>query len=359
MSVRLVIALVVFHFFSSLSHGQGFAGLGLEGNGYAKVEKGKIFAFPQDHGAHPDYRIEWWYITANLEDSSGKQYGIQWTLFRQATAPPPQREGWHSQQVWLGHAAVSAEGKHLSAETVARGLTGQAGVTTDPLSVWIDDWNLSSNAKPGDDALSSIELQASAKDFSYKLAMTAEGGLVFHGLSGISKKSDLGQSSFYYSQPFYSVAGKLMIEGQPVDVAGKAWLDREWSSQPLSATQTGWDWFSIHLASGEKVMLFRLRNAAADNYYSGTWISADGTTSQLDPTAIKFSELEKTEVQNHIIPTRWRLEVPSRQLDIETTPLNQDSWMNTSIQYWEGPISISGSHEGVGYLEMTGYDAEK
>ena len=29
--------------------------------------------------------------------------------------------------------------------------------------------------------------------------------------------------------------------------------------------------------------------------------------------------------------------------------------MGTSFPYWEGPISFSGSHAGVGYLEMTGY----
>jgi predicted secreted hydrolase len=36
--------------------------------------------------------------------------------------------------------------------------------------------------------------------------------------------------------------------------------------------------------------------------------------------------------------------------------LNPDAWMTTSIPYWEGPVTISGSHGGVGYLEMKGYD---
>ena len=30
--------------------------------------------------------------------------------------------------------------------------------------------------------------------------------------------------------------------------------------------------------------------------------------------------------------------------------------MGTSFPYWEGPISISGTHSGRGYLEMTGYE---
>lgn len=356
MSVRFALAVAMYYVLTGTLFGQGFAGLGAQGDGYAQVEAGKVFAYPQDHGAHPDYRIEWWYVTANLKDETGKQYGVQWTLFRQATAPPPQRNGWISQQVWLGHAAISAQGVHLSAETVARGLTGQAGAETEPFSAWIDHWNMTSIAKAGADAFSAIALQATAKNFSYDLNLTTPEKLIFHGQSGISKKSEQGQSSYYYSQPFYSVSGKLNIEGQSIDVVGNAWLDREWSSQPLSATQSGWDWFSIHLDSGEKVMLFRLRDTTSEDYYSGTWISADGTTDPLPPSSIRFTELDRTKAQQTEIPTRWRLEVASRQLDIETTPLNADSWMKTSIRYWEGPINVSGTHTGVGYLEMTGYD---
>src|SRR6202007_2949724 len=84
---------------------QGFAGLGMNAEGFAEVVPGKTFAFPADHGPHPDYRIEWWYLTANLVDSTGAAYGAQWTLFRQASRPGAQAEGWANQQVWMGHAA--------------------------------------------------------------------------------------------------------------------------------------------------------------------------------------------------------------------------------------------------------------
>ncbi|MEL6198023.1 MAG: lipocalin-like domain-containing protein, partial [Pseudomonadota bacterium] len=64
---------------------QGFAGMGSEaGDGYAEVRPETPIAFPADHGPHPDFRIEWWYVTANLEDAEGTPYGLQWTLFRSA-----------------------------------------------------------------------------------------------------------------------------------------------------------------------------------------------------------------------------------------------------------------------------------
>src|SRR3984893_8691525 len=119
---------------------QGFAGLGVKGSGFADVRPGKIFSFPEDHGPHPDYRIEWWYVTANLVDSAGTAYGAQWTLFRQAMKPGAQLEGWANQQIWMGHAAVTLADTHRFGQTLARGGVGQAGVEAQPYHAWIDSW---------------------------------------------------------------------------------------------------------------------------------------------------------------------------------------------------------------------------
>src|SRR5436305_13502107 len=95
---------------------QGFAGLGRDAEGFASVVPGRALTFPADHGPHPDYRIEWWYLTANLVDPTGAACGVQWTLFRQALAPGPQQEGWDNQQIWMGQAAVTSEGLHRFSE---------------------------------------------------------------------------------------------------------------------------------------------------------------------------------------------------------------------------------------------------
>jgi predicted secreted hydrolase len=142
--------------------------------------------------------------------------------------------------------------------------------------------------------------------------------------------------------------------GVPVKVSGKAWLDREWSSQPLASDQTGWDWFSLHLPSGEKVMAFRLRDSAS-GYISANWISNDGTTTPLSANDVLLEPLRKAKVNGKDIPVAWRVRIPSRGLDITTSALNDQAWMATSTPYWEGPISFTGSSAGVGYLEMTGY----
>jgi len=337
------------------ARGQGFAGLSENGDGFAQVVPGKHFDFPADHGPHPDFRIEWWYVTANLTDATDHAYGLQWTLFRQAARPGPQAEGWASQQIWMAHAAVTRADTHRSAEKFARGGVGQAGVQAKPFLAWIDAWQMTAPPECNDQALAPLAIAAATTDFSYALQLTADRPVVLQGDHGYSKKSERNQASYYYSQPFYQARGRLTIDDKPVDVSGHAWLDREWSSQPLSPDQTGWDWFSLHLASGEKLMLYRMRQTDGHHYASGTWIAPDGATMPLGPADIVMTPKGTVEISGHKLPVDWHLELPARGLAIDCTPLNPKAWMGTSVPYWEGPISFAGSHTGVGYLELTGY----
>ncbi len=331
----------------------GFAGLGEEAAGFAPVVPGRTFAFPRDFGPHPDFRIEWWYVTANLSDAAGTAYGVQWTLFRQALAPGEERDGFASQQVWMGHAAVTAAGTHRFSETLARGGIGQAGVTAVPFKAWIDDWSFAE--ADGAEGLAAATLSASGRDFSYALALENRHPPVLQGDHGFSRKSERGQASYYYSQPFFEASGTLTIEGRSVHVTGQAWMDREWSSQPLAADQKGWDWFSLHLSGGEKLMLFQLRSETGAPFRSGSWIDADGSVTALTGDDIVLTPGETHEVAGRRLPVSWTVEVKSRGLRITTAPLNPESWMGTVFPYWEGPITFHGSHTGVGYLEMTGY----
>src|SRR3954466_14326043 len=273
---------------------QGFAGLGREASGFASVVPGRALRFPADHGPHPDYRIEWWYLTANLVDATGAACGLQWTLFRQALAPGPQQEGWANQQIWMGHAAVTRADTHRYSETFARGGIGQAGVEAAPFRAWIDAWDMRGLDGMSDATIAPLDLAASGPDFSYALRLNAERPLVLQGVAGYSKKSERGQASYYFSQPFYTASGTLTVDGKPLQVTGSAWMDREWSSQPLASDQTGWDWFSLHLDSGEKLMLFRLRQNDGQNYFSGNWIGPEGKSAQVAYADIIMTPISST-----------------------------------------------------------------
>jgi predicted secreted hydrolase len=351
----IVRAALIFLLTASQSLAQGFAGLGTQAEGFAVPERPAQFDFPADHGPHPEYRIEWWYLTATLQGPDGTPYGAQWTLFRSALAPEDSA-GWQATQLWMGHAGLTTPSAHFAAERLARGGIGQAGATADPFEAWIDDWTMRSTAAPGADAYSALALTARGLDFAYDLSLEATGPLIFHGDQGYSVKSAEGQASYYYSQPFYRVTGTLTLPDGPVTVTGTAWLDREWSSQPLSETQDGWDWFSLQFEDGARMMGFGLRDRAGETYTSATWIAPDGTTTAYPDGALRLTALDTAQVAGRDVPVEWRVQLPDRGLDIETRAINPQSWMDVSFAYWEGPITFTGSHDGIGYLEMTGYE---
>lgn len=336
-------ALILSALAASQARGQGFAGLGTGSAGYAMPDPARPIRFPQDHAPHPSFRIEWWYLTAPLRFDDGTSLGIQWTLFRSALSPDPATPDGIPPQAWLGHAAITTAGLHRVAERYGRGGTGQAGAAGAPFAAWIDEWRMQG------DTPDRLELRAGGSDFRYALDLRAQGPLIRHGQGGYSVKSQAGQASYYYSQPFYAATGTVDLGRGPRRVTGAGWLDREWSSQPLAADQDGWDWFSLHLDDGRRLMAFRLRGT--QDYKSGTLIAPDGGTVPLADDGIDLAP----ERSGDRAPVSWRLRLPGHGVDLAITALNPQAYMTTRIPYWEGPVTVGGTATGRGYLEMTGY----
>jgi predicted secreted hydrolase len=341
------------------------------GAGFAEVLPGKRLDFPRDHLPHTDYRIEWWYLTANLVDHRGLDWGLHWTLFRQALNSDGNPQGWNSNQIWMAHAALSTPDGHVYEQRFARGGIGQAGVEINDgrFTAWLDDWELQGD---GPEPLPGT-LNTRLQDFNVRLSLDMATPWVLHGDQGYSQKSAQGQASYYYSQPHVQVAGIIQRAGESVKVSGPGWLDREWSSQPLADNQPGWDWFSLHLNDGSALMVYRLRHSSTgragirgdqgdDDWVSGTWISPEGDAQALSADDIHLRPLEKREVQRNQqeavhLPLVWSLALPGKgeAYRWRIRAPDPDHWLATTFPYWEGPIVAEGVNPGVGYLEMTGY----
>jgi predicted secreted hydrolase len=330
--------------------------------GYAQAQPGMRLEFPRDHGSHPDFRIEWWYLTANLEDPQGRPYGLQWTLFRYAVEPPGQHDPgtpWQEAQLFMAHLGLTTPDDHVSFQRYARGGdhggVAQAGVTASPFAAWLDDWSLHSM---GPEWLP-LEVFAWQDDYVAHLELASDRPLVLQGDGGFSQKHPLGGGSHYYSQPFLNASGYLRWRGEMVEVSGQAWLDREWSSQFLRRDQLGWDWFALHLDSGEKLMLFRLRTRGdGEDYRHGVLIAPDGGKRSLDPAQIRFEVLGETTVARRLLPLHWRIGLPEIDRSLEVTAVRPDQWMDVDFPYWEGAVTVRGAgpaNRGRGYLELTGY----
>lgn len=339
---------------------EGFAGLaGLEKRNdsnsnadtpYLQPAPGDRLSFPVDYGPHPQHRIEWWYLTANLETAAGEPLGLQWTQFRQAlqpraaAAPAPAATDWPLQAAWMAHGAVSWKGQHYFEEKLARGDMGTAGATAVPFNVWLDDWRLTGNADND-----RWQLHAAGEDWSYDLTLSIEGDPVAHGDQGFSAKSASGEGSMYFSLVNIAITGEVTLNGEALAVSGKGWFDREWSSQLLKTGQKGWDWFALHLDSGGKLMAFRLRDDSG-TFQSGTWIPAQGDPVPLGPEDLSLQALDRREG----VPVRWQLRVPAYQIDLELSAPPGDYLNRGLYPYWESPVSVTGSHQGQGYMELTG-----
>ena len=342
-----------------------FTVLAQEAEGFLQAQPGRSLEFPRDHGPHPGFRIEWWYLTANLEDRLGRQFGAQWTLFRYQTRTPEDAGSanpWHSEQLYMGHFAVTAPGGHQAFQRYARGGVhggiAQAGVRAVPFSAWLDDWTMTSTGE----SWLPLQVMARAGPVGMALELRATGPLVLQGDAGFSQKHPAGGGSYYYSQPFIRASGTLDVDGETVAVSGDAWIDREWSSQFLQEDQAGWDWFSLHLESGEKLMLFRLRGrdgtGPAGDFKYGSLIAADGGRIALEPSQIVLEELQLETVAGRRLPLRWHIGLPGIDRSFEVRALYADQWMDLDYPYWEGVITVHGDSPGSrgrGYLEMTGY----
>ncbi|WP_261905102.1 lipocalin-like domain-containing protein [Vibrio fortis] len=326
---------------------------------FTPVTEGVEINFPADHQAHPDFRHEWWYLTANLTDEDGQALGVQWTQFRFAAAPPSnsneaKKTQWQSSQIYMAHSAVTTQKKHYADEKWSRDHAALAGVDVSPFRVYLDDWQWTSST----DDLFPATLNASSEQFGYSLILTSSAPYQKQGKQGYSEKSADGQvASYYYSQPFIDVSGQVVIDGNTHQVFGKGWIDREWSSQFLLDSQQGWDWFALRLNDETSLVVFQLRDSetGSASYSNARLMNQDGSGTAIARDEIAMRVQKYTEIDNRDYPTEWTISIPNHEIELTVSALNPNAKMPLSVPYWEGPVIIQGSHTGSGYMELTGY----
>jgi predicted secreted hydrolase len=347
--------------------GAGGRGAAADGGGYAQALAPRNFVFPRDHGAHPDFRSEWWYFTGNLATPDGRRFGYQWVLFRNALAPRPaaRSSAWAANQAYMSHLAVTdvADRRFYFFERFARGAAGLAGTQPEPLRLWLEDWTLEDQTGNGD-----WTLRASAENIQLALEMKAIKPVVLQGDRGLSRKSAApGNASYYYSISRLATRGILRLAGKTHVVSGSSWLDREWSTSALAEDQQGWDWFALQLDDDTDIMfyLLRRRDGTVDPFSRGVVIDRAGRTTALSQEDIVLTVLDHwRSPRGTRYPARWRLSVASRDLVLDIRPVIPDQELDASVRYWEGAVDAIGSLgarpiTGRGYVELVGYETQQ
>ncbi len=338
--------------------------------GYTKAEEVRQFTFPDDHGPHPEYRNEWWYVTGNLDGPAAERFGFELTLFRFALMPlsvsePHDASAWRTHQIFIGHFAVTdvAKQKFHVAERYARASVGLAGARARPFRVWLENWSFAGI----EDSSSAWRVRATADDIELDLTLTPLKAPVLNGQHGLSQKADKpGNATYYYSVPRLHSEGTLQIDGTVFPVSGLSWLDHEWGSSVLSSEQQGWDWFAVQLSDGSDLMFYSLRkvDGTRDAHSAGTWVNRQGHSIPLGTEDVSIEVLAYWDSPlGGRYPAAWRLLSPLLDLDLQLKPVLNAQELNTSPRYWEGAVDVMGQKAGVaidgrGYVELTGYATE-
>jgi predicted secreted hydrolase len=325
---------------------------------YRQAVPGYRFEFPRDHFSHPDFRTEWWYYTGNVQTGGGHAYGFELVFFRQGEHRDSQNaSAWQIDDVYLAHLALSdlAGGPFRYYKRLNRGGPGLAGASGSDARIWNGNWEAKWDLASGAQTLTAV-----AEGIRFNLRLTAQKSPVINGENGVSQKAEgAGKASYYVSYTRLAVEGTL----NGAEVSGTAWMDHEWFTHQLEASQQGWDWFSVQLENGPEFMLFQLRrkDGSIDPFSSGTYVPHDGRAVHLRREAFTLEPLEywKSPNTGARYPVRWRITIPSLGVNLECRAARSDQELvaenGSGTTYWEGAVRYSGSARGSGYLEMTGY----
>ncbi len=331
---------------------------------YQPALPGYEFAFPRDHGAHEEYRTEWWYYTGHLTADDGRRYGFELTFFRvgvdRSVSSGVSR--WALGNLSLTHFAISdvAGNDFRFYEKLNRSSPFTANAATGKLDVFNEGWRATTLPD------GSWRIVAAAGKDSIDLVLTTRKPPAIHGENGVSVKAPgIGYASHYYSMTRLAVRGRVNGRG----CRGLAWMDHEFGSSQLRENQQGWDWFSIQLDNDSELMLYQMRrkDGTPDVTSAGSLITSEGEVIHLrhDDMRITPTGTWQSPKSRATYPMGWTVAVPKFGIELTLRPLlrNQElvTRSSTRVTYWEGAVDVSGRFgntgvRGGGYVEMTGYD---
>lgn len=339
-----------------------------------RIRAGTPLRFPQDFGAHPAFRTEWWYITGQLQPApqtgsatrspSSPAYGFQITFFRtRVDAARHSASAFATRQLVFAHAALTdlQQGRLLHDQRIGRAGFGLADAAEGDTQVQLRGWQLQRSGPPTQSRYTS---HVAARDFSFDLAFTQTQALLLQGEAGLSRKGPQPvNASHYYSQPHLAVQGSLRHEGRTLAVQGQAWLDHEWGESLLDPAAVGWDWVGMNLHDGSALTAFRLRRRDGSTLWAGGSLRRPGEAARaFQPDEVRFTPQRTwaSPATGARYPVQWLLDVAGARYQVKARLDNQelDSRQSTGNVYWEGLsdlLDAQGRVIGQGYLEMTGY----
>ncbi|MEA3278592.1 MAG: lipocalin-like domain-containing protein [Pseudomonadota bacterium] len=341
--------------------------LSIDEDGFARADKHWEFRFPDDHGAHPEFRSETWSFTGNLEGPGGQRFGFQLALFRLALSPDPgqRSSAWAANQIYGAQFALTdaSLGEFRAYERVSRAALGLSGSSREPLRVWLEDWSL--EVRENREGQSGFHLAVDAEDLALALRLDPKKPPLTQGDVDLLDAQPSGRGSFhFYFMPRLEVAGTLRVGDRDHRVRGTAWLDRAWGAVPLSRGQIALNRFALQLADGRDLLCLQLRrrDGSGTPIPSCLLVADDGSVRRFGRREIEMEAVGdwRSVVDGSSYPLHWRLTLPAEGLDLRIAPVLENQELNLSLRLWRGAVKATGASQGDaaagwGYLELSGY----
>jgi predicted secreted hydrolase len=315
--------------------------------GKLAMEKLPAVKLPADDAPHEN-ATEWWYYSGHLQTDSGERYSFRVATFL--------RQGALAHTAFHGSLRDHQSGKHYTDQARTEGKPADG--RRDGFGFSHGPWQITGSGPKH-------TVRMSGKAFAVDLALNDSLPPVLHQAPAtpVAGLLDLGTAgwSYYTSRPRMTAAGSLSIDGVSKAVRGEVWFDHQWGN--FEASTLRWNWFALQLAGGADLMLYELFDRqGVPVLRMGSYVK-DGVTSALGAADFKASSRGswKSKVSGVTYPMDWTIAVPSRGVDLKLEPVNRqsqfDARLTTLNVYWEGAVKISGSQSGVGFLELSGYEA--
>jgi len=360
--------------------------------GFSRAYRQRDFQFPRDYLAHPEFKHESWRIVGNLSTRTGRKFGYQLSIYRIGVLADPtlrpttntlpntkdikisSPSRWRANHYYMADFALTdvVGERHYSAQRFQRNALGLSGaidksvgrVDSKGIKIWVEDWVVESIQN--DDF--PVRITAQEDSVRINISLAAGKGVILNGDRGLSMRGDKpGNASYYYSMPQMQTRGSIFVEGEEYEVNGSSWLDQEWSTTALDSKAVGWDWFGLHLSSGEELLLylFRDENGNFSNFSGGTFIEKNNEITRLSASDISLDVKEEwVSPHTHVrYPASWIVQLPILNLELNLVPYLADQEIDLKVNYWEGALRVSGRRingggqlvDGQGYAELTGY----
>lgn len=320
----------------------------------------KSIKFPKDELAH-DWMIEWWYFNGHLSDSSGKKYSYMHSLFKanirkfgqEILKKSPFRD------VYFSHSIITDISRKRSYP-----LTNQVVMLSkDSFTKRRLFINYINPFIIGGYVNCAIE---SPKNGRYRLKneqlevyMDQAKPVLFEGGKGFI---DFGMSkSYYYTIPRLKTKGTINLNGKRTKVRGISWYDHQWSD--MRDAKNKWNWLSIQLNDRTDIACFEYNEKGRQTRMAEISTPTGRQESARDVFLIPIEKWKSPSTKTEY-PVSWRIEIPSKGIDLEAHPLSRNQEIVTGpFNYWEGPLKVSGTVEkqgskkrveGMAFLEVVG-----